>query len=517
MNPDAPVSDIAAELRALGMDDKKVTSFMQRLDESMSQIPKPHTAQHLLPFTPAQVQAIESGAGWSSADGSLLRICLGSSSHPHIFQTTSPEPGANNITVLALSSEVKPESAFKVEGKGGILHEIAGRLQSRRDDITEYFPPSTFDEDVRWAPFRSNSRLRLKVVKEIEDMCGDLYPSKHERDVILRSIQAFCGTPDHSPSWDYYFTQTNKWDKKKHKGAAISDLEKARRDPRAYGCHGTAVEGQMRPARPARASAPSSALPQPPSTKVTEQKSEKENQMENTSNEDQKDAEKEEKDAEKEKKKNDDLADLREESSLLEEAEKLQKQVDAMRARAAHEKQRLKDAQKDAKADREAKAKAEREAAKANQKGPKRASQRGSQNGEGEAKKKKKKSEEAAPLSEYEKQRLATMEMNGQWLAFIEKSREAGCKILNEAQAREMLEVDAGDCEDRCALNSYLTLPNASHCVPLLPTASHCFPLLPTASYCFLLLPTASYCFPLLPAASYCFLLLPTARRVRPG
>ena len=44
-----------------------ITSVLQRLNESMSQIPQPHTAQHLLAFTPAQVQAIESEAGWSSA------------------------------------------------------------------------------------------------------------------------------------------------------------------------------------------------------------------------------------------------------------------------------------------------------------------------------------------------------------------------------------------------------------------------------------------------------------------
>ena len=31
---------------------------------------------------------------------------------------------------------------------------------------------------------------------QIEEVCGDLYPSKNEREVILSAIQAFCGPPE---------------------------------------------------------------------------------------------------------------------------------------------------------------------------------------------------------------------------------------------------------------------------------------------------------------------------------
>ena len=37
-------------------------------------------------------------------------------------------------------------------------------------------------------------------------MCGDLYPSSHERDVILAAIHAWCGPPDTAPSWNFYWT-----------------------------------------------------------------------------------------------------------------------------------------------------------------------------------------------------------------------------------------------------------------------------------------------------------------------
>ena len=48
MNPAAPVSDIEAELQALGMHTEKAKAFMQRLNESMSQSPQPHTAQQVM-------------------------------------------------------------------------------------------------------------------------------------------------------------------------------------------------------------------------------------------------------------------------------------------------------------------------------------------------------------------------------------------------------------------------------------------------------------------------------------
>ena len=40
----------------------------------------------------------------------------------------------------------------------------------------------------------------------------------------------------------------------KMKFRRISDIERARRNPSDYGCHGTAVEGELRPTRPRRES-----------------------------------------------------------------------------------------------------------------------------------------------------------------------------------------------------------------------------------------------------------------------
>ena len=64
--------------------------------------------------------------------------------------------------------------------KGGVREEVSGRLTGRRAPLLEYTPPytplPTFDEECRSNPFRSFQRLRIKIVKEIEDMCGDLYP-----------------------------------------------------------------------------------------------------------------------------------------------------------------------------------------------------------------------------------------------------------------------------------------------------------------------------------------------------
>ena len=81
-------------------------------------------------------------------------------------------------------------------------------------------------------------------------------------------------------------------------------------------------------------------------------------------------------------------------------------------------------------------------------------------NGRGGHKKQKQNAQEQAgakPLSDYEIKRLETMEQNKQWLAFISATDKAGCKILTEDQAVEML-----GCEDsRCVLNSYLVAINS--------------------------------------------------------
>ena len=88
-------------------------------------------------------------------------------------------------------------------------------------------------------------------------MCGDLYPTDDERRIILSSIQAYCGAPHpkklHLPKGDIaYFDNWKASDRIKHKGCAVGDLEKARRDPSSWGVSGEANHSGERPARPNR-------------------------------------------------------------------------------------------------------------------------------------------------------------------------------------------------------------------------------------------------------------------------
>ena len=48
--------------------------------------------------------------------------------------------------------------------------------------------------------------LRYKITKEIEDICGDLYPTLEELTVILRAIQFLCGPPDGEPDWNWWWS-----------------------------------------------------------------------------------------------------------------------------------------------------------------------------------------------------------------------------------------------------------------------------------------------------------------------
>ena len=99
---------------------------------------------------------------------------------------------------------------------------------------------------------------------------GDLYPDAEERKCILGTIQIFCGPPSTRVAgqvaghWDNWKEEIGK-DKKpiKHKGAAVGDLERARRHPSAYGVTCRAAEGGVRPPRPIRNITPLKALTSP--------------------------------------------------------------------------------------------------------------------------------------------------------------------------------------------------------------------------------------------------------------
>jgi hypothetical protein len=88
-------------------------------------------------------------------------------------------------------------------------------------------------------------------------VCGDLYPTDDERRIILSSIQAYCGPPRPQklklPKGEIaYFDNWKCGDRIKHKGCAVGDLERARRDPSSWGVSGVANHSGERPARPNR-------------------------------------------------------------------------------------------------------------------------------------------------------------------------------------------------------------------------------------------------------------------------
>ena len=83
---------------------------------------------------------------------------------------------------------------------------------------------------------------------QVYDVCGDLYLDAIEKKVLLEAIEKYIGPPSAGKHWYSWKDELGT----KHKGAAISDLEKARRDPVAWGVSNKCVPGRMRPSRPVR-------------------------------------------------------------------------------------------------------------------------------------------------------------------------------------------------------------------------------------------------------------------------
>jgi hypothetical protein len=319
--------------------------------------------------------------------------------------------GARSINMMMKSSGAK----------GGALSAVSGELTTRREPIESYYPPPEFDMEAMGSQQRNLKRLRLKVIKEIENYTGHLYPSKEEKDIVLTAIQALCGPPDGGRSWNIWFSSEAGGAVMKHKGMAISDLEKARRDPGAYGCHGTAVEGQMRPARPVRPVPVSALLSRSLQTPVT-----------NSRNSD---------DFESAGDKhalpnpNGDDEELTEEQILAraamkkDEVDKLRQDREEQKKLAALRKKEDQAAKKQKKEEEKAAAKeavklATKGAAKAQPKAPL-------------AKKRKHSSEDEAPddevvYCEYELAQQATVKSNNQMLKFLEDASEKNCKMLKE-------------------------------------------------------------------------------------
>lgn len=90
-------------------------------------------------------------------------------------------------------------------------------------------------------------------------MCGDLYPSSSERNIICETIQEMCGPPGFrlngggsSGHFDNWKETLPNGQYRKHKGTTVGDLEKARRDGEHWGVPLEADRSGVRPARPKR-------------------------------------------------------------------------------------------------------------------------------------------------------------------------------------------------------------------------------------------------------------------------
>ena len=259
-DPSMPLSDLAAELVA--MDPGKATK-VQHWQEHLARA-KQSTVGDLLKLTLSQLETLG-----READTLFMKqvcICIGSMCTPHVFargtpshdQRPTPETD-DNMDMLPATAAVGLTAKSEVT-KGGTLTEVAESLKERRPYMypDAYFPPQSFDIYHNAIRTGEDKGLRMLIVQEIEEVCGDLYPSMNERSTILTAIEQFVGLPANGGHWDNWRIK-NAEINKKHKGAAISDLEKARRKPSSYGVSGRCVPSRMRPARPRRSSAPPSA------------------------------------------------------------------------------------------------------------------------------------------------------------------------------------------------------------------------------------------------------------------
>ena len=410
------IDDLGHELTHHGMQAEKCNHFLTALRTAA---PSGVIAQ-LLEMKEDKVKNLEEASRFTTHESLLLRVLLGSTAHPFKFaievQQVQPAVAALTAGDENKTPENKNSLFNEPKPKGGAKKAVSGELQHKREDIKEYYPPPEFDKHMRGSLTRNFSELRRLTIKEVEDYCGHLYPTKEEKDIMLAGIQMLCGPPDCGPSWNYW-TSTENGRVMKHKGMAISDLEKARRDPCAYGCNGIALEGQMRPARPVRpvpvlpfmatpaaGSYPTSAQPAP---------------QDFTPHEDTEDKDTEDKDNDRPKT----------EAELLEEANRRKAEVAQLHEAKLEEKKAKKER---VAAERLAKRKAKKEeedAKKAAKKAETDAKKTGAKRQRTEGPEKE---DDAAQISEYEKSRNATKQANRAYLEFLDKVSEKECKILDK-------------------------------------------------------------------------------------
>ena len=202
------------------------------------------------------------GAALSECEVNTLCLVLGSATAPHRFPP-APQPagdGSANLqqppataesTILTVASG--NDHAAKGKKKGGSTTEVAETLLVRREHLIagEYHVPLAFDKYHKSNPLTwacNGKEVRKLAVQEVLEVCGDLYADANERAVIFGAIEQFCGAPNGNGHFDNWKDPAGK----KHKGTGVSDLEKARKNPAAYGVTNRCVPGRMRPARPPR-------------------------------------------------------------------------------------------------------------------------------------------------------------------------------------------------------------------------------------------------------------------------
>ena len=402
------IDDLGHELTHHGMQAEKCNHFLTALRTAA---PSGVIAQ-LLEMKEDKVKNLEEASRFTTHESLLLRVLLGSTAHPFKFaievQQVQPAVAALTAGDENKTPENKNSLFNEPKPKGGAKKAVSGELQHKREDIKEYYPPPEFDKHMRGSLTRNFSELRRLIIKEVEDYCGHLYPTKEEKDIMLAAIQMLCGPPDCGPSWNYW-TSTENGRVMKHKGMAISDLEKARRDPCAYGCNGIALEGQMRPARPVRpvpvlpfmatpaaGSYPTSAQPAPQVPSSDEATQDEDRQQT--------------------------------EAQILQEANRKKEEVAQLHEAKVEEKKAKKEREAAARKVKADAKKAEADAKKALKKVETDARKTGAKRQRTEGPQK----DDSADISEYEKNRNATKQANRAYLEFLDKVSEKECKILDK-------------------------------------------------------------------------------------
>jgi hypothetical protein len=411
------IDDLGQELTHHGMQAEKCNHFLTAL-RTAAPSTVTFTVAQLLEMKEDKVKNLEEASRFTAHESLLLRILLGSSTNPFKFaievQQVQPPAAAGDENKTpenknSLFNEPKP--------KGGAKKAVSGELKIKREDIKEYYPPPEFDKHMRGSGTRNFPELRRMIIKEMEDFCGHLYPTKEEKDIVLAAIQSLCGPPDNGPHWNFW-TSTENGRVMKHKGMAISDLEKARRDPGAYACNGIALEGQMRPSRPVRpvpvlpgymlmtpaaGSNPTSAQPAPQGSSPVSNKA-----------------------------MNPDVDEEMSEDDILRDAKKRQLEVDEIR--------KAKEDEKKAKKVSAAAATAAKNAAKKAKKNAENDAKKAAKKAETDATKTSAKRQRTAgpqkdgpvALSNYEQSIQANIQVNNEYLEFLDKVLEKGCQILDK-------------------------------------------------------------------------------------